>query len=217
MSERPAIRVITVSASYGAGGSVVAPRVAQRLGLPFVDRAIPASVAARLEVPLEDALSHDERAMSGFWRALAQLAVAGSVPDASGVLRDGESDRFRAQTEAVIRDVADTTGGVVLGRAGAIVLAGRPDTLRVRLDGAVDARVSQAARFGELDEAQARDNQRDFDRAWDGYVRRFYRADATEARHYDLVLDSTTLGLDLCVELIVLAAGRGTAGASGTV
>lgn len=196
---------------------MVAPRVAARLGVPFVDRAIPASVAARLDVPLEDALSHDERAMSGFWRALAQLAVAGSVPDASGVLRDGESDRFRAQTEAVIRDVADTTGGVVLGRAAAIVLAGRPDTLRVRLDGDPEARVKQAMRLGEHDEAAAREHQRDFDRAWDGYVRRFYRADATESRHYDLVIDSTTIGVDLCVDLIVLAAGAPAAGPAGTV
>ena len=31
----PAVRLITVSAAYGAGGSVVAPALAQRLGLPF--------------------------------------------------------------------------------------------------------------------------------------------------------------------------------------
>ena len=34
----PAVRLITVSASYGAGGSVVAPALAERLGLPFLQR-----------------------------------------------------------------------------------------------------------------------------------------------------------------------------------
>ena len=34
----PAVRLITVSAAYGAGGSVVAPALAQRLGLPFLQR-----------------------------------------------------------------------------------------------------------------------------------------------------------------------------------
>ena len=34
----PAIRLITVSAAYGAGGSVVAPALADRLGLPFLQR-----------------------------------------------------------------------------------------------------------------------------------------------------------------------------------
>ena len=33
-------RVLTVSATYGAGGSVIAPRIAELLGVPFFDRLI---------------------------------------------------------------------------------------------------------------------------------------------------------------------------------
>ncbi|HEY0540394.1 MAG TPA: cytidylate kinase family protein, partial [Actinoallomurus sp.] len=36
--------VVTVSATFGAGGSVIGPAVAERLGKPFVDRAIPYTV-----------------------------------------------------------------------------------------------------------------------------------------------------------------------------
>ena len=35
-------RVVTVSATYGSGGSLVAPALASHLGLPFADRLIPA-------------------------------------------------------------------------------------------------------------------------------------------------------------------------------
>ena len=31
-------RLVTISAAYGAGGSVVAPALAQRLGVPFLQR-----------------------------------------------------------------------------------------------------------------------------------------------------------------------------------
>jgi hypothetical protein len=31
----------TIAAAYGSGGRVIGPAVAERLGLPFVDRAIP--------------------------------------------------------------------------------------------------------------------------------------------------------------------------------
>ena len=41
-SSRPTSRIVTVSATYGSGGSVVAPQLAKRLGLPFADRLIPA-------------------------------------------------------------------------------------------------------------------------------------------------------------------------------
>lgn len=50
---------VTVAATYGAGGSVIAPAVAKHLGLPFIDRAIPVSVAKQIHEPLEAALCDD--------------------------------------------------------------------------------------------------------------------------------------------------------------
>ena len=44
--------LVTLSAPYGAGGSRVGPAVAERLDLPFVDRAIPTGVAERLALTL---------------------------------------------------------------------------------------------------------------------------------------------------------------------
>jgi cytidylate kinase len=41
--------VVTISASYGAGGSVVAPALAERLGWPFIDRMVTASVSSEAE------------------------------------------------------------------------------------------------------------------------------------------------------------------------
>ena len=54
------MHVVTISATYGAGGSVVGPAVAERLGVPFVDRAIPTRVADDLGISVEHALTRDE-------------------------------------------------------------------------------------------------------------------------------------------------------------
>ena len=54
--------VVTISATYGAAGSVIGPAVAEGLGARFLDRAIPVAVAHSLAVPLSDVLEHDERA-----------------------------------------------------------------------------------------------------------------------------------------------------------
>ena len=37
--------LVTVSATYGTGGSVIAPRLAETLGLPFIDRLISADMS----------------------------------------------------------------------------------------------------------------------------------------------------------------------------
>lgn len=66
--------LVTLSATYGAGGSEVGPALAQRLGVPFVDRLIPSEVAARLAVGLAAARSHDERSSGVLPRLLLSLA-----------------------------------------------------------------------------------------------------------------------------------------------
>jgi cytidylate kinase len=208
--ERVPVRVVTISASYGAGGSIVGPQVAEHLGLPFLDRAIPHRVAERLSVPVEDAISRDERVQSRFWAGLAMAGGVGLPGEMTGPLLIAEPDaRFQVQTEHVIRVAADTTGGVILGRAAAVVLGPRPDTLRVRLDGPKDRRLAQAVSVGDIDEATASQRQRDLDRAWNAYVRRFYRADPTNPHYYDIVFDATAIELATCVELIVAAARAG--------
>jgi len=65
--------LVTIAALYGAGGSVVGPRVAQRLGVPFLDRQIPDAVAAHTGLPetAVDAVAEEPR--SGIDRLAASL------------------------------------------------------------------------------------------------------------------------------------------------
>jgi cytidylate kinase len=207
--------VVTLSASFGAGGSVVGPQVAERLDLPFLDRAIPVAVAEALAVPMSEVMAHDERRASGIGRIFASLARAAALPDtefgtvpsaARATLGDQPEQAFRDQTERVLHQVADTDGGVILGRAGAIVLRDHEHALHVRLDGPLDARVQRAVGLEGVDETQARKLAAETDRAREAYVKHFYKCDARDPSHYHLVLDSTVLDLDTCVDLIVTAA-----------
>jgi cytidylate kinase len=205
------VGIVTISAPYGAGGAEIAPAVAERLGLPFHDRAIPAQVAGRLGVPVAEAEANDETVVRGLWRLVASL---GTMPDPVGGVLPGSSlpdeRAYRQQTEKVLTEMADSAGGVVLGRAGALVLGDRPDALHVRLDGPPDRRLAAAvARSGRPVEDVRRDLEAN-DRTREAYVRHFYRCDPGSARHYHLVIDSTALALETVVELIVTAArGRG--------
>jgi hypothetical protein len=208
------VGIVTISASYGARGADVGPAVAARLGLDFHDRAIPAQVAGRLGVSLADAEANDERVARGLWRIVASL---GTMPDPVGgvvpMTPQPDERAFRQQTERVVREIADGPGGVVLGRAAAIVLGERSDALHVRLDGPRDRRLAATvARTGRPPEEVRRDLEAN-DAAREGYVRHFYRRDPAAADNYHLVVDSTALPLDAVVEVVVLAArARGVTG-----
>lgn len=196
-----------MSAAYGAGGSEIGPAVAAALGLPFVDRAIPVEVARKLDVPLDDAERRDDAVDTGLWRAMSSMALVPELAGAGPLAYRSFADEhaFREKTEEVLREIAGR-GGVVLGRAAAFVLADQPVALHVRLDGPEDARAAAVvARTGRA-EAAVRSELRTNDAARAGYVRHFYRRDATRARHYHLVLDTTSIPWDTAAELVVTAA-----------
>jgi Cytidylate kinase-like family len=198
---------VTISAGYGAGGSVVAPQVARLLELPLLDRAISSRVAAQLHVSVPEAEGGAVR--RSFIELLAPLAagVLGTSTDAAP--RDlaappNEAGAFREQAEAIMR-AALAAGAVILGRAGAAAFQAEPGVLRVRLYGPAEARIAQAARIESTDIPTARGRLPEVDRARAQYVRRLYRADIDDPDLYHLNLDSTAVPLDACAALIVAA------------
>ena len=198
--------VVTISASYGAGGSQVGPKLAERLGIAFVDRAIPVVVAQRLAVPLSDALRHDESVRSTLERMLVRFAPAAQAFSGAAPPEELLDERTYLQaTEQVIRERARTGDAVILGRAAAVVLQDAPRALHVRLDGAEDLRLEQAMALEGVERETAQRHMRETDRAREAYVQQFYGVDARDAVLYHLVIDSTVLDLDACVELIALA------------
>lgn len=202
--------VVTISASYGAGGAYVAPRVAERLELPFVDRAIPNEVAQRLAVPLAEAVRHDETAGSVLERFIRVLAPAGLAFGARPFLEHEIVDEaaYRDATEQVIREQAAREGGVFLGRAAALVLADSPRALHVRLYGPRERRIERAIALEGLEREEAERRLADNDRAREAYVHHFYGAAPDELKHYHLAIDTTEIDLDCCVEMIATAATR---------
>ena len=198
--------VVTLSASYGAGGSQVGPRLADRLGVAFLDRVIPTTVAERLAVPLDDALAHDDAVRSVLERLLMRFAPAAQAFSGAATPPEVVDERsFLRATEAVIREHATMGSGVILGRAAAVVLRDAPEALHVRLDGPAERRLAQAMELEGIDRETAERHLRETDRAREAYVQQFYGVDARDASIYDLVIDSTVIGLDACVELIALA------------
>jgi cytidylate kinase len=202
--------VVTISATYGAGGTVVAPLVARRLGLPLVERIVTPELARELrEDRGRETVPPDELADTGwrrFVQALARLpAVFGSTMPQPTEPIDTEA-RLRWEAERTLRGLLET-GGVAMGRAGMVVLGGEPGVFHVRLDGPVEARLRQGMEIERItDEAEARRRLADTDNARLTYLRRFYDCDPTNSRLYHLVLDSTAVPLSCCAQVIVESA-----------
>ena len=205
-SDGSAVRLITVSAPYGAGGSVVAPALADRLGLPFLQRVTTSEGHLAEPGPCDEQLSVEEVKSTPVHRLLAHFTQAMPAgPTQSPPSTHHQDEGLRGHGEAGIHSLLAAGGGVILGRAAAVVL-GKDRGFHVRLDGPAERRVVQGAAIEGISEEQARERLRVADKARTAYVRRLYRCDPSDASMYHLVIDSTAIPLDTVIELIISAA-----------
>jgi cytidylate kinase len=197
--------LVTLSSSYAAGGSQVGPRLAERLRVPFLDRAITSEVAERLAVDLAEAQAHQDQVGGLLSRVVRRLAPMGA---AFGAPADGalEEEAYVQATEATVRAHAEAGHAVILGRSGALILKDDPHALHVRLDGPRERRIVQATTLLGVDRATAERQLVETDRAREAYAQHFYRANVRDPALYHLVIDTTAVGLDAALEIIVTAA-----------
>jgi cytidylate kinase len=199
-------RVVTLAGLYGAGGSVIGPRVAERLGVQFLDRAIPSAVAKRAGLPEAAVASADEQPRSRWSEVVEALGRASPPSGASDQVErlDLESRKLHSEIEDFLAD-ASRSGGVVLGRGGAIVLASVPGALHVYLGGTRDGRIERVMKLNGVDRATAARRVEANDQARRDYVRSVYGIEGDNPALYHLMIDAISLGVDVCVDLIVAA------------
>jgi hypothetical protein len=136
---------------------------------------------------------------------LAQLTSGLGLP----MLAPDDMDPSRILRQQVVDSVwriATGDGGVILGRAAAVITADDPLAFHVRLTGPPERCLLQGmALMGDMIE-NAREQQATTDRTWSRFVTRLFDRDPADPTLYHLVLDSTAIPLDRCVDLLAEAA-----------
>jgi hypothetical protein len=187
----------------------VGPELARRLDVPFIDRGISIAVAQRLDIPVDEAIAQEDHRPGGrglLERLLAGFAAADNAFAAPAQPELVTPEDFHAASQEVIRELAGSGRGVILGRGAVAALRDDPRVLRVRLTGPVEPRIRLGMRLGDVDEDTARATQRRLDVAHAEYVRRFYGFDIDDPQLYHLILDVPAIGIDAATQILTAAA-----------
>jgi cytidylate kinase len=197
-SERSSKPVVTLFESYGSGASYIGPRVAQALSVPFHAQAFSSEEIenAMVERESEGPLSQVFGAMGGQYLGIEGRSFA--------VVQQDKHDLVVENTRKVVEDARQ--GGVIIGRNGALILADWPVALHVKLDGPVRQRIERAAKDSGIDIERAAKRQKREDQVRADMSIEFYGWDPRETERYDLVVNTGTMDLDTCVDIIVQAA-----------
>ncbi|MGC8780001.1 MAG: AAA family ATPase [Anaerolineae bacterium] len=180
--------VITLSRELGSRGDDVAMAVAGRLGLRLVGRELINQAAREAGVP-EVALAE-----------IDELGLLGIRPDRTALRL------YRETVERVILEQAGRGDVVLVGRAGQVVLAGRPGVLHVRIIAPAAARIRCVQERCRIPAEAAAARVAASDRARASFLRRHYGVRWDDPRLYDLVINMARLSVEDATALVCLAA-----------
>jgi glucuronide carrier protein len=187
--------VITLFETYGAGADVIGPRLAEALGVPYVGQVFSSD-------DIEDRSDPHE---GWIGRLVASLVGPGAAE--SAIEAAPEQEALVRENVAAVLDAAKT-GGVILGRNATVILADHPGALHVKLDGAPDHRIARAAAAAGIDEAQAGRRLAREERARAEMSLALYGWDPRLNDRYHLVVNTSLLGDDVTLQVILDAYGR---------
>ena len=185
--------VITISRQYGSGGREIGTQLAQRLGIPFYDKALCAEAAKRSGFDgsfLEQAEQQEGRKFSYLFQS-----------NSYSFCRSLGDQTFLALA-TTIRSLAEQGPCILVGRGANRILSDRNDTLHVYLYADRQTRLKRiVAQYGVPAE-QAEKVLHDTDRPRAVYLKDYTNQIMGQAENYHLCLDSGALGIEHTVKIL---------------
>ena len=194
--------VIAIARQYGSGGRTVGEMLSKRLEIPFYDKDL-ARIASE-ESGINEALfvNTDEKVKNIKRFSLTKNAYSGELLSPGSDNFTSEDNLFNYQAK-VIRDLAEKEPCVIMGRCANYILKDYDNVLSVFVHAPMDFCMEQAAKKHSMTPAELKKYIIRTDKHRADYYKYHTGIEWTDARYYDLCLDSSKLGFDRCVEEII--------------
>lgn len=192
---------ITISHLIGSGGAYVGEKLADRLGIPFLDREIIQSVAQQLNI-LESEVERREERLSTFWDNFNRSMIGmntGLIAEPS-LIPPSDSELFKIECET-IQKIAAKSPAIFLGRCGWNILKDHTNHVSILLTANHSDRVKRLCALYQLTDEDAEKLIRRNDQEREKYNQEFTKKNWLDARYYDLCLNTSSTGWDGAVEI----------------
>lgn len=192
-------KIITISREFGSGGRTIGREVANRLGIPFYDKELVDQIALESGFAPKFVEENGEHAPGK-----TRLSYAFASQGIPGMMNGLSTADFLWSIQcSVIMQLAEKGPGVFVGRNADYILKDRKDCLNVFIHANDEFRADRIVRlYGESEKSPAARLQEKDKRRMVNYSH-YTGQTWGMARNYDLCLDSSRLGIENCVEIIL--------------
>ncbi len=201
--------VITINRELGSGGRTVGRLLAEKLGVPFYDKAVIKALQERYHITPEEIERLKGRKHS-WWAEVERILKIGSgvgmeyyMPnkdDAPDLLTTDEM--FKTET-LILQDLAAGESCVVAGRSGFHVFRLHPNHLSILIQASMEHRVERVVRKQNITPEEARNIIDQVDKMRENYVKKYTGTSRYDTRNYQLVISADGKTEEQMVDIIM--------------
>ena len=187
-------KVITISREFGSGGRFIGEETAKKLGIAFYDREIIAKVADDLGLSEKYVADRGEYAPS---KNIFSYAFIGRDINGNSI-----ADQIYSYQQKIIKELAAKEPCVIVGRSADYILSERDDVLNVFIQGNKADKIVRIKEIYCKSDDEAARMIKDTDKKRSVNYRYCTDQEWGSRKNYDIVLNSSTLGYDNCIDVI---------------
>ena len=207
--------VITINRELGSGGRTVGRKLAERLGVPFYDKALINALQEKYHLTVDEIEKLKGRSHS-WWAEFKRTLRIGTLQSETNYyqVKMGEEpdilttdEMFNTEKEILNGMVADESC-IVAGRSGFYVFRHHPNRLSILIQASMDFRVHRVSQKQGLTPEEARKTIEKVDKMRENYVNKYTKTSRYDPRNYDLVISADGKTEDEIVDLILFYIGQ---------
>ena len=186
--------VITINRELGSGGRTIGRLLAEKLGVPFYDKALIKSLQEKYNLTTEEIERLKGRKHS-WWADVERIlkidtgmSIDYYLPkkdDAPDLLTTDEM--FKTET-LILQDLAVEKSCVVAGRSGFHVFRYHPNHLSILIQASMEYRIERVMRKQNKTADEARKTIEQVDKMRENYVKKYTGTSRYDTRNYQLVI-----------------------------
>ncbi len=196
--------IITIGRQFGSAGREIGEKVAAYFGIPCYDKELLSRAAKESGFCEEMIETHDERPTNSFLYNLVMDTYSFGYNTSSFVDMPISHKIFLAQFDT-IKKIASEGPCVIVGRCADYALSDYTNSIHLFIYGEEQTKIKRIMAKYDLTEAKAKDMIVKKDKQRQSYYNYYSSKKWGRADSYDLCINSSLLGIDGTVKLIVQA------------
>ena len=203
--------VITINRELGSGGKTVAKLLAQKLGVPYYDKAHLKTLEEKEGVD-EEEIERLKAKKRTWWPDLKKMveldggfavSIYDNLPNYPVREKNDTDEKFRTEQE-ILKGIVDAESCVVAGRCSFVTFKDHPTHLHICIQSPMEYRVERVMKKkGIASKEEAEKFINEVDKLCDDYAKRHTGVSRYDPRNYDLVISMKDRTEEEAVDLIL--------------